>query len=350
MIQMRMDVTSRYKVEKPKNLRDLPRFLWTVFKNFITRWCYVFGLVWETSPLILLVMMFMSVFTGFLPLAGAYIGRAILNTLALAYTSKLASFDPIFWLLILQFTYMFLMDISSRISGMITRVSGELVSNHIKQKIMNKAKTVDMASFDLPEFYAMMENANRESGTRPVTILTSSFTVISSIISMVGFIIILSQLNLWAPLLIIVVSLPATIVSFIYRKKNVEYMYRKSKERRQMTYYAETIVNKDLVKEMKLFHLADTFIEKYRIVFQKYFSGLKKLIVHESAWNMGTSFLTTVANCFLFLFIAKGVYEGQMQIGDYSLYTGALTSISNGVMLVIVTTATIYEGTLLSTT
>ena len=40
------------------------------------------------------------------------------------------------------------------------------------------------------------------------------------------------------------------------------------------------------------------------------------------------------------------VFEGVLQVGDYSLYTGALNSISGGVTSIITTTATIYEGTL----
>ena len=56
--------------------------------------------------------------------------------------------------------------------------------------------------------------------------------------------------------------------------------------------------------------------------------------------------VTTVVNCVLFLYIAYKVSKGELQIGDYALYTGALNSISSGVQTVISTTATIFEGTL----
>ena len=48
----------------------------------------------------------------------------------------------------------------------------------------------------------------------------------------------------------------------------------------------------------------------------------------------------------LFIFIASGVVRGETEVGNYSLYTGALSSISNGVASFISTTASIYEGTL----
>ena len=40
------------------------------------------------------------------------------------------------------------------------------------------------------------------------------------------------------------------------------------------------------------------------------------------------------------------IATGIDQIGDYSLYTGALNSVSSAVAALITTTATIYEGTL----
>jgi ABC-type multidrug transport system fused ATPase/permease subunit len=56
--------------------------------------------------------------------------------------------------------------------------------------------------------------------------------------------------------------------------------------------------------------------------------------------------LSTLANCALFLYVAYDVIFTNGEIGDYSLYTGALTSIATYVTTLLTSTATIYEGTL----
>ena len=61
---------------------------------------------------------------------------------------------------------------------------------------------------------------------------------------------------------------------------------------------------------------------------------------------MGTTVFSTAVNCVLFLLIARGVCNGEYEVGNYSLYTGALTSIFSGIGTLISTTASIYEGTL----
>ena len=106
------------------------------------------------------------------------------------------------------------------------------------------------------------------------------------------------------------------------------------------------MTNKDMVKEVRLFNLSDLFIGRYQETFLKYFGGLKKLFIGEGIWNICLTLVTTLVNCGLFIYIAKGVAYGRYEVGDYSLYTGALRSIAGGIGTIISTTASIYEGTL----
>ena len=324
----------------------MPKYLKELIGSFTKRMLYIVKLVWEASRPILFVMAFMAVFNGVMPVIGSFIGKDILNNLAKAYNGQLDSFQIISALLIFQFVYLLINSVVNRLNAMVIRISGEIVSNHIKLKIMGKAKEVDLASFDSPEFYAKMENANREAGVRPIQVLNSTFSIVSAVISIVSFIIVIAAIGIFPALLVIAVAIPSTVINFVYRKKNHDYLFRRSKDRRQMNYYSEVIVNKDLVKEIRMLGLVDNFTDRYKEVFRKYFKGMKKLILAETFWNIGATLLTTAVNCILFVMIAKGVYNGEFEVGYYSLYTGALTSIASGISTLITTTATIYEGTL----
>jgi len=68
--------------------------------------------------------------------------------------------------------------------------------------------------------------------------------------------------------------------------------------------------------------------------------------VQEGSWNIGITFFTIIVNCLMYLYLAKLVCDGIIEVGDYTLYTGALNSIASGVATFISTTASIYEGTL----
>lgn len=337
--------TERLKTPPPKNLREVPHYLKETVGGTCSRLFYIFRLVWETQPILLIVLMFMTVYNGVMPLVGTLITAHLLECVVQSFTGQVDLILP----LILQFGYLFLNTLTSSISNMVTQIAGEAVTNHVKVKIMNKAKTVDLASFDKPDFYERLENANREAGVRPVNILRATFELISKIISMVSYFAVLaailkvlpsSSLIFFAAFIILTVA--SAVVSFHFRRKNFRYMFHRSKDRRKMNYYSDLLVNKDMVKEIRLFNLSDLLIGKYNAVFSGYFKGIKKLIWQEGACNLALSLATAVMNGVLFYMIATNV----SQISDYSVYTGALNSISSALTAAITVISTIYEGSL----
>ena len=330
----------------PKNIKEVPDYIKRLTKSFLSRLFYIYGLVWETRPWILFSMVFMSVFNGVTPIIDAYIAKELLNLLFEAVSGKVNDFRAISGLLALQFGYMFVKRIINQLNNMLMKITGELVSNHIRLKIIGKARTIDTASFDTPEFYQKLENANREAGNRPIQILNSTLGIMSTLISTFSFVTALVVISPIAPIIVVAMSIPSAIVHFVYRRKNADYLFRRSKERRKLNYFSNIMCSKDHVKEVRMFGMSDLLIGKYKEVFASYFGGLKKLIVSEGVWHIVLSVLTTAVNCALYILIASKVFSGELELGDYSFYTRALSQIASGVASLVSTTASIYEGTL----
>ena len=342
-------------IEKPKSLREVPGYIVKKMKGFFSRLFYIFALVWQSAPLVLIAMMVLCALNGVLPVVGAYISSYLLNSISDLIESKsqgtvsedvFEAMRPLIFLFSLNLVHMFLKKLLDKVSSMVTGIAGELVVNHIKLTLIGKAKTLDTRSFDNPEFYEKLENANREANMRPIGILNSTFSLVSAIISAVSFVVVLSSLNTFAPIVIIIAALPSAFVSLLYRNKNFRYIRFHSKERRQMQYYSSLMVNKDRVGEIKILGLGDTFTTKYKAAFAEYYKGLKKLIVKEGVTQISVGLISSVVNCLLMIYIAYSVIFGDGRIGDYSLYSGALTSITTYVTTLLTSTVTIYEGTL----
>ncbi|MBQ9780142.1 MAG: ABC transporter ATP-binding protein [Clostridia bacterium] len=339
------------QVAPPKNLWDVPRYLRELLGGFFTRMAYIFKIVWKTGPWILFAMMFFAIFQGVMPVVGSKISQYVLNAMQSSgggFEGDLGDFlgHTVFYLLVFMFLYNILNSVINTLKNTVTRISGELVVRTVKMEIMNKAKTLDICSFDLPAFYEKLENANREAGMRPIQILSATFSMFSTVITLASFVVILATKLWWAALVMVAVSVPSAIINFYYRRKNFQYMRRRSKDRRQMNYYADLMVNKDMAKEVRMFGLSDTFIGRYRETFDKYFAGIRALILRENAWHVAITIISSVVNCAFFAWFAYLVVIGKDMIGDYSLYTGALTSIAGQVGALISVSATIYEGTL----
>ena len=340
-------------VAAPKGLRDLPRYMKELLGGFFIRFAYIVKLVWNTGHWILFLLSFVALFKGVTPVIGALISQGILNELQeIIRMGNLPRSEfwssTVFFLLVFLFVYKILVQVINDLSRALNRIAGEKVVKQVKLQIMEKSNTLDLASFDDSAFYEKMENASREAGSRPLNILSETFSVISTAIEFVSYLVILFAAPglSWATLIIIAVSVPSAVINFIYRKKNFQYMRHRSKERRQMNYFSNLLVDKDLVKEVRIFGLGDTFINRYLAVFSEYYKGLRRLILGESAWHIAIGVVSSVTNLIFYAIIAMQVFSGEIMIGDYSLYTGAIASVAACINTLISHSGSIYEGTL----
>ncbi len=345
------------KTEPPKGIKDVPRYLRELLGGFTSRMIYIVRLVWETGPLILIALTLFALLDGVLPIISSYITRYLMNALQTGFGSydsfgdffKLSfASDNVLFLLIFMFVFKILGSVVGQLKTAVNRISGEGIVRCVKVRIMNKAKALDISSFDRPAFYEKLENANREAGHRPIQILSSTFSVVSSIIKLISYIIVLTTAPglWWTSIVMVAVSVPSAVINFTYRNKNFFYMRWKSKERRQMNYYSDVMVNKDIAKEVRIFGLSDSFIEKFNNVFEIYFSGIKRLVISENIWHVFLAVISSLINLTFFAAIAFMVLSGRIMIGDFSLYTDALMSIAATVASLINASTTVYEGTL----
>lgn len=336
----------KYTEKRPDKLKDYPGYICRLLKGFFSRLFYVFKLIWDTKPIILVFMSLFSVASGVIPVLTAYVTRNIVNSLVESYGNASFDFKQVALLIFSLFAYKFATRTITLLKHTTTRIAGELITKHIKLMIAEKTKQLDISSFDDPEFYERLENAQREAGTRPISVINSTFDAISEIISMVSFVAVLAVLSPIAPIIILVLAFPSALINFLFKKKTFLYLRWRSKDRREMNYYSSVLVNKDSAKEIKLLGLADTFITKFKNVFARYYKGIKRLIIREGIWQTSLSILTLCGNALLYLYIGYNVWLGKLLVGDWTLYTGALTSVASAVQALINASSSVYEGTL----
>ena len=57
------DIDNPYRRPKPKSIREVPRYCAGVTRDFFKRLFYMYTLVWEASPWMLFVLVFMAIFS-----------------------------------------------------------------------------------------------------------------------------------------------------------------------------------------------------------------------------------------------------------------------------------------------
>ena len=80
----RMDssrITDQHKVPPPKSIKEVPSYIFTLTKTFLSRLFYIYKLVWEAKKSLFFVTVLVAVIEGLLPTVSAFVLAELLNQL-----------------------------------------------------------------------------------------------------------------------------------------------------------------------------------------------------------------------------------------------------------------------------
>lgn len=318
-----------------KKIKDLPK----TFERLV----YIYSIIWETSKGIMLLIIGLTIFSGFEPLISAFLLKYILDFIFIGSSSD---YGVLIIVVVLWIGMTFIVRLNSLINMVVNQLLGILISRNIKLKIIGKARNLDLASYDDPTFYSRLENADREASMRPIQILNSSLNLISSLIKIVGFVVIIARYSILIFFIQIILLIPIAVISMKFRRKNFHIMFRHSKERRQMDYYSRIIVDKDMIKEVKLFNMADFLIERFNTAFNTYYKNIRTLTLKQGKWMIVSMVVAMAYLSWVFVSLGQSAFNREITIGDFSLYSNAIISSQAAFQSVIETLSALYEGTL----
>jgi ATP-binding cassette subfamily B protein len=314
----------------------------------INKVLYVYSLIWETNKWIMLAFAGIVLFTGLQPVASVWLGKKVIGILAESMSGGFR--EEAARLLILYSCLYFGLTLATRLANTfnsaLSRLMGDVLARNIKIKIMKKAGEIDMACFDDAEFYSKMENANNEAGNRPISIMNSSYQLISSIISIISFVTVVATYNRLFAALLLISSIPVGYISMYIRGRNYRLHVRQSVERRKMSYYSSLVTNRYTVMEVKLYDMCDLLIEKYKEAFEsayKQTKALQKLIIK---WTCFGSLCSLVTLAWVYIDMGISTLKGIISLENFSFFTGAATNIERSVVNITSTVSGIYEGSL----
>lgn len=308
----------------------------------------IFAIVIKACPVYLMLLFFCSLLLGTSPVAGSFVNAEILSKLTELYRINYVGnvFQDVFNLIVIKAVILMLISITNYLNNTLMALAGARVTDFIRREIMQRAKRIPLSAYDSPAFYGNLENAKREAGSRPVSIISACFNFLSTLISLVAYTMVLSRFSVGIVALVIAIGIPHCVFTNMYRKKNYQYVKSSTGVRRQMNYYNSAATSSRSVKELRIFGLFDWFQDKYEYTFLDYYKGLKAITLEEFRWEILLSLISTAVNFGIFVFTAAKTCGGEIDLSGFSLYTGALTAISSLMLSGTASLSAIYSGTL----
>src|SRR6266568_3502720 len=262
----------------------------------------VLRLVWSTSALLTTFLGLLNLAQGFVPAISVSITALVIDSVIRAI--NIHSTSPIWLPIGLQLGIALLSSLLSNLSNIVQQLLQEQVSNRVQLEILKKANTLDLAFFENPEFYDKMRQAANQSTYQPVSMISQTFGLGQTVVTLVSLIFLLVHLAWWLAIVALIVPIPAFFSSTRYGWRGYQLMRRQSPERRLMAYFVTLMTTDTYNKEVKLFNLGDYFIGKFWDLATGLYKQDKKLLLRRYNINFLWTGLTVVANTAIYLYVA----------------------------------------------
>ncbi|OUL22737.1 ABC transporter permease [Nostoc sp. RF31YmG] len=297
------------------------------------------GLVWTTSRSLTIILATLTLVAGLLPAAIAYIGKLIVDAVVL---SSQAGADnnitrPLLYVGLEAIAVMLLAG-SQRGLTVCQSLLRVLLGQRVNVLILEKALTLDLTHFEDSEFYDKLLNARREASVRPLSLVTRTFGLVQSALSLVTYGILLVKFSVWALIVLIVAAMPAFIAETKFAGQAFRLFSWRAPETRQQHYLENLLAREDFVTEVKLYQLGGMLLRRYRDIFDQLYGEDRDLTLRRGLWGYLLSLVSTAAFYLAYAWIVIEAVLGRISLGDMTMYltvfrqgqstfSGALTSI-----------------------
>jgi ATP-binding cassette, subfamily B, bacterial len=306
----------------------------------------VLRLVWSTNALFTALMGLLSLLQGFTPAASVWITGLVIDSVVLGI--RVHSPNPIWFPVGLQLAVTLFSSLLSTLSNIVQQLLQEQVSNRIQLLILEKSNTLDLTFFEDPTFYDKLRQAANQSNYQPVAMISQTFDLFRSTVTLFSMIFLLLQLAWWLALVALVIPIPAFFSSIHYGWRGFLRTRRQSPERRLMDYFNRLMTVDTYNKEIKLFTLGTFFIAQFRRLANKLYEEDKALVVRRYLANFLWTSLTGVANSAIYLYVALQVVLslGRISLGSLSRYTQAAVQAGQNFQSLLNGISSAYENNL----
>ncbi|MDR6233349.1 ATP-binding cassette subfamily B protein [Pseudomonas psychrotolerans] len=282
------------------------------------------GLVWSTSPALMIGLVLATLVAGLLPALAAWLGQRIVDAVVAAMRlhaeQGAAPLWPVLKFVLAEAGVLAALAAAQRLLSVQQSLLRVRLGQTVNLLILEKAQTLSLAQFEDADFYDKLVRARREASVRPLALVTKSLTLLQNLISLVSFAVLLVHFSPWALVLLVVGALPVFLAEARFSGDAFRLFSRRAPETRRQTYLETLLSHEAYIKEVKLFGLAPLLLERYRTTFAKLYAEDRRLTLRRDGWGFVFGLLGTLAFYAAYAWVVLDTVRGRLSLGQMTLY------------------------------
>ena len=303
--------------------------IFSQIKRLLIHFKRSFAISWKASPLLFCIRIAYEMVLVGIPIISLYLSRTVINILSSPpYEGKVLDFYKyVAFIILMQLISMILKRLMGHLSGLFN----DLIGKQIDLEIIDQINRLDISYFDNPTFHDEMQNAMRDSRTLQ-NLVWISLTFIRSIVQLFSYLAIMISLNPLMPLMILACSLPGLFIDKYIAKRQYDWQLGRARSDRKLGYLKGLLQSKGTAKDLRVFDIQDYIKSRFLAMWKEWFSEKVKLEKFKFSVTSLASLLPLVSTTVVMVVVGTGIINGNMTVGDYSLYGGAASQLLGAIV------------------
>lgn len=305
-------------------------------------------MTWDATRGWTLAWATLLVMQGLLPTASVYLTKILVDRIAEALNMGLSweAAAPVVWPAALMAAIMVAIEILGAVRSWVQTAQSELLHDHIKEAIHEKAAEVAYAFYESPAYYDTMDRANSEAAARSLSLLQGMGTIAQHTITLVGVAVLLIPYSVWLPLVLLVSTLPALGVVVRHKQRHHAWWEDTTDQRRWAHYFDRVVTHPVPAAEVRLFGLGERFRAAYSTVRETLRTDRLRLMRDQSLATVGAGLIGLIITGGALVWIGARALQGQAQLGDLALFYRAFDQGQGLMRTVLSSLGTLYADAL----
>ncbi len=331
-------LSQRVRVRVRKQLRDV----WPTVV-LLTRGLYM-GLA--PAPAAATIYVALAVLTSAMPVAQVWLGKILLDQLALVVGGAAIALSVILLTAALYGLTMGLQTALEPVQEVLTAWMEDRAVGAFDRRLMAAGgRLIDLYQVERPSFQDDLAVVQFGSYTVPrlPTFLQSG---LRPALTLAGLLFLLARLHPLIPLVLMLATVPYLISERRMAKNRQTVIAKQSRAAREMEYYTQVTTEPQPAKEVRVFGLGDFFLQRFE---ERRIQALRELdrvrLIHlRSNGFFGALYALALGGGFWYVAAQAGA--GQLTVGDIALYLGAITQSETALKYIGQWVGRLYEMTL----
>lgn len=297
-------------------------------KDYIFKLGFIFKEIFKAGSGVFFLSIGSMLITGISPVVTIYLTSKLIEELGQNIGS--GSSIMYFRLLIILFSMLALIVISfatESVKTIICSIAGLKLSHNIENLVADKFQSIKQERIDDPAFLDLHSNTLTKCGSEPLNLMEGLFGMVASLISLIGYAVIIIRLSFLAFLAIMIFTLPIIIYKRKYQGMLFRFFNERTMQMRRIWYYLSLITDPMYANEVRIFKLYNYFRSRRKESFDDFMKGNSKIAAKEIIVSILTSFISMIGAILVGVWLVKSTITGSVSVSEFYLFITAIVTI-----------------------